>query len=85
MFKRVIWWATGATMGAAGSAWAQRKVKRKVQRTVARYTPPAVRDRVTARARDLADELRSAVDEGRTAQDERAEELRSRFQAPKRR
>lgn len=31
MFKRLIWWSTGALMGAGGSWWAKRKVKRAVQ------------------------------------------------------
>jgi hypothetical protein len=30
MFKRIIWWSTGAVMGAGGSRWAKRKVKRVV-------------------------------------------------------
>ena len=72
-------------MGAVGSAYARRKVRRTVRRTVDRYSPPAVRDRVTGRARDLASGVRSAVDEGRVAQDERAEDLRRRYRVPTRR
>jgi hypothetical protein len=83
MFKRVTWWIVGATMGAAGSKWAERKVKRKVSQTVARYTPPAVADRVKTntkhRTLTVVDGVKNAVDTGRRAADEREEELRARY------
>jgi hypothetical protein len=83
MFKRVIWWATGATMGAVGSQWAQRKVKRKVAQTVQRYTPPAVADRVVAgtKARTLTvvDGVRGAIDTGKHEAQAREDELRDRY------
>jgi hypothetical protein len=84
VFKRVIWWGTGAAMGAVGSAYAQHKVKKTVRAKVARYTPPAVADRVLDRAKMLGSDLRSVVDEGKAAQADRESELRSRFRVPRR-
>lgn len=83
MFKRVIWWTTGAVMGAAGSALAQRKVKKQVQATVQRYAPPAVADRAKQRvidtAHSLVDDVRDAIDEGRDAAVDRQLELRRKL------
>jgi hypothetical protein len=83
MFKRIIWWTTGAVMGAAGSAFAQRKVKRQVKATVERYAPPAIADRARQRVTDtaygLVDDVRDAFDEGKAAASERQAELRDRL------
>ncbi len=83
MFKRVIWWTTGAVMGAAGSALAQRKVKKQLQATAQRYAPPAVADRAKQRVMDtaysLVDDVRDAIDDGREAASDRHQELRSRL------
>jgi hypothetical protein len=83
MLKRVIWWTVGATMGAVGSKWAERKVKRKVTSTIAKYSPPAVAERVkdTAiqRGVNVVDGVRTAIDTGRQAADERQSELRAKY------
>jgi len=84
VFKRVIWWTTGATMGAAGSLWAQRKVKKTVQTTIEKYSPPAVAHRAVDRAKAIGGDLRSVVDEGRAAQADKELELRDRFRVPRR-
>lgn len=79
MFKRVIWWSAGALMGAGGSSWLQRKFRRTVQAKVARLAPTAVAGRVSDRLRgigtDVRGNVRSAVDEGRTAMRDREREL----------
>jgi hypothetical protein len=76
-------------MGAAGSKWAERKVKRKVAQTVARYTPPAVAERVveTTKQRTLSvvGGVKGAVDTGRQAAGEREQELRNRYSTGPRR
>jgi hypothetical protein len=83
VFKRVTWWIVGATMGAAGSKWAERKVKRKVSQTVARYTPPAVADRVKTNTKQrtltVVGGVKNAVETGRDAAGEREDELRARY------
>jgi hypothetical protein len=70
-------------MGAIGSQWAQRKVKRKVVQTVQRYTPPAVADRVIestkARTLTVAGGVRGAIETGKKEAQTREDELRSRY------
>jgi hypothetical protein len=87
MFTRIIWWAAGATMGAVGSAWAQRKVKRKVVETVQHFAPPAVAERVKHNAKQhtltVVDGVRNAVDTGRQAAVDREAELRDRYRTTK--
>ncbi len=83
MFKRVLWWMTGAVMGVAGSTIAQRKVKRQLRATAERFTPPAVADRARKRLRrsalNLVDDVRDAIDDGRDAAADRQAELRDRI------
>jgi hypothetical protein len=62
----------GAAVGFGGSVWAQRRVKR----TVERYLPDRMGADVAQRARYLADDVRDAIDEGREAMRAREEELR---------
>ncbi len=62
----------GAAVGFGGSVWAQRRVKR----TVERYLPERMNADVVQRARYLADDVREALDEGREAMRVREEELR---------
>ena len=62
----------GAAVGFGGSVWAQRRVKR----TVERYLPDRMGADVAQRARYLADDVRDALDEGREAMRVREEELR---------
>lgn len=62
----------GAAVGFGGSVWAQRRVKR----TVERYLPDRMGADVAQRARYLAADVRDALDEGRDAMRAREEELR---------
>jgi hypothetical protein len=81
VFKRVIWWASGAVMGAGGSAWVQRKVKRTVRTKRAQYAPTAVAgrvgDRLTSSVRGVGETVRDVIDEGRAGMRERESELRA--------
>ncbi len=75
MFKRVIWTGVGYGLGVGSSMYVQKQVKKKVTKTVERYTPENVRTAVVAKSKDLADkakvttgELRSVVTETRARQ-----------------
>lgn len=78
MIKRLVWWTSGALMGASGSMWLQRKVRRTVQERIA---PSAIAQGITGRARELGGGVRSAVDEGRAAMRTREAELRDELGA----
>ena len=84
MFTRLIWWTTGAVMGAGGSSWVQRKVKRTVQAKVAPLLPGAFVDTVTTKARSLSttasQTVRTAVTDGRFASKTREAELRTKLE-----
>lgn len=61
MFKRLIWFSSGAATGAAGSFW----VKRRVQEQMRRFTPEGVRQQAVIRAKRAAGDAQSLVNEGR--------------------
>ena len=63
MFRRLFWFGTGATAGLGGAVW----VRRRVLRTVQRYTPERVQADVSTSVRRLGTDLRAAVTEGRAA------------------
>lgn len=75
MFKRIRWTLFGALLGAGGSIWARRRVKR----TVRRYLPEQLSTQARRWLSIAGDDLRSAMDEGRAAMEEREAELRTRF------
>ncbi|MDQ6783854.1 MAG: hypothetical protein M3063_10500 [Actinomycetota bacterium] len=72
MFKRARWLSMGAAVGFGGSIWAQRRVRRTVERCL----PEHLGADVAQRARYLADDVLEALDEGRAAMRQREEELR---------
>ena len=61
MFKRLIWFSSGAASGAAGSWW----VRRRIRERLARYTPGGLREQAIGRAKKATQEAKVAVDEGR--------------------
>ena len=69
MFKRALWF----TIGCASSLW----VARTVRRTLERLTPQRLTKDAIAGARSASNEIRAALDEGRTAMREREAELRA--------
>ena len=68
MFKRVVWFGIGSAVGAAGTVWAEQKVRSQLDRA-----RPAQLAETARRA------VRAAIDEGRTVASEREGELRSRL------
>jgi len=73
MLKRARWLAAGFVLG-LGSSYA---LARRVRRTVQRYTPPRVADRITGSATNLRRDMNAAVGEGKDAMREREAELRA--------
>jgi hypothetical protein len=73
MFKRVRWVSAGFVLG-LGSSYA---VARRVRRTVQRYTPPQVADRLGTSAANAGRNARAAVVEGRSAMRAREADLRA--------
>lgn len=78
MFKRFRWMSFGAAVGLGGSVWAQRRVRR----TVERYLPEQVGAKVADRARGLRADLADALEEGRLAMRDREAELRAQRPRP---
>jgi hypothetical protein len=72
VFKRITWWIVGAAMGSAGSAYAQRRVKKAVRNKAAALAPSAVID--AAR-----NKLKSAVADGKNAARAKERDLKGRI------
>jgi hypothetical protein len=75
VFKRLFWLTVGTLVGLASSFWAQRRLRRAVER----YAPDQVARRVSWSVRKLADDVRAAVADGRAAMREREASLRDQF------
>jgi hypothetical protein len=73
MPRRTFWFATGATAGFGGAMW----IRRRVVRTVRRYTPEHVQAELTSSVRRLGGDVRGAVGEARNAMAQREAELRA--------
>jgi len=61
VFKRLIWFSSGALSGAAGSWY----VKRRIQEKLRRFTPGGVREQAAARAKQARVDAKIALAEGR--------------------
>jgi len=61
VFKRLIWFGSGALSGAAGSWY----VKRRVQEKLRRFTPGGVRDQARTQAKKAQASAKTIVSEGR--------------------
>ena len=77
MIKRLTWWAAGAAMGAVGSTYAQRKVKK----AVAQFTPPALAGTAVGVAKGVVGDVKAALKDGRAAMRDRETELRDQLAA----
>lgn len=78
MFKRIIWWSTGAVMGASGSWWAKRKVKRAVHNAL-EDAKTAVRPAMIVNG--AKDRAARAIAAGRWAAHDREIALKRRFES----
>jgi hypothetical protein len=70
VFKRARWIVMGMGMGATGSVWARRRLKRLIRS----YTPPQVASRAANQAKD---HWKAAVADGRSAMRAREAQLRN--------
>ena len=61
MFKRLIWFGSGAISGAAGSWY----VKRRIEERLRRLTPQGLRERAVHRAKQAKADAKTAVEETR--------------------
>lgn len=61
MFKRLIWFGSGALSGAAGSWY----VKKRIQEKLRRFTPGGMREQALAKAKQARVDARSLVAEGK--------------------
>ncbi len=73
MFRRLFWLCIGAGFGFGVSFW----LMRWVRDTAARYAPERVSNDLANAVRDIGQDLRAAVAEGREAMREREHDLRS--------
>jgi len=82
MFKRVIWFSTGAAAGASGMLWAQRKVKAQLDKATPAHLVEVARDSATGATRRVKGYVSEVVGEGRTAARDREAVLRDRYRVP---
>lgn len=61
MFKRVIWFSSGAASGAAGSWWLRRRIREYLRQ----YRADGLRDKAATRLKQAGQDAKTAVDEGR--------------------
>lgn len=61
VFKRLVWFSSGALSGAAGSWY----VKRRIQEKLRRFTPGGVREKTLARAKRAQADAKIVLAEGR--------------------
>jgi hypothetical protein len=76
VFKRTIWFSTGAVVGLGSSVWVQRRVRQAAQR----YLPDRLSRDAADSVRRLGRDVVAAAIEGRTAMREREAELNAGVQ-----
>jgi hypothetical protein len=79
MFKRTVWFTIGTGVGLGGSVYAQRRLRRKIER----YHPEQVAKHVSTSVRTFSADVLAAAKEGKAAMREREDALRSRLQSPR--
>ncbi len=79
MPKRTFWLTAGIALGAGSSIWAERRVRRTIERTAAKLAPDALVAEVGRSARNAAgatsDRIRDAFAEGRDSMQRHEEQL----------
>jgi hypothetical protein len=73
LIRRLVWFTSGATAGLGGAVW----IRRRIRRTVHRYSPEHLQAEASASVRRLGTGMRDAVAEGRRGMREREAELRA--------
>lgn len=76
MFKRLFWLLVGVGFGFGMAFW----IMRFVRETVARYSPERMSSDLSGALKNLGEDLRAAVAEGREAMRESEAELRARLE-----
>ena len=61
MFKRLIWFSSGAVSGAAGTVY----VRRRIQEKLRRFTPGGMREQAIAKVKQAGSSAKVAIDEGK--------------------
>lgn len=82
MFKRVIWFSTGAAAGASGMVWAQRKVRAQLDRATPAHLVEVARDGAVGATNAVRDFVGDVIGEGRSAARDREATLRDRYRVP---
>ncbi|MGH9225088.1 MAG: hypothetical protein ACRD2W_15215 [Acidimicrobiales bacterium] len=80
MFKRLFWLTVGTIVGFSGSVWAQRRIKRQIER----YHPDKVAQQVSSGVKSFGEDVKAATAAGRAAMREREAALRAQFRPPAR-
>jgi hypothetical protein len=80
LIRRLVWFTSGATAGVGGALW----IRRRILRTVRRYSPEHLHADATASVRRLGSGVRDAVAEGRSAMRQREAELRAELRETRR-
>jgi hypothetical protein len=80
LFRKLLWFGTGASLGFGGAMW----IRNRILRAVDRVMPRRIRRSVETQARGVGSTLAAAMSEGRDAMRDRERELRRNF-APGRR
>ena len=75
MFKRLFWLTVGTIVGFGGSVWAQRRIRRQIER----YYPDKVAQQVSAGVKTLGEDVKAATAAGRVAMRDREAALRAQF------
>jgi hypothetical protein len=76
VFKRLFWLLVGVGFGFGMAFW----IMRFVRETVARYSPERMSSDLSGALKNLGEDLRAAVAEGREAMRESEAELRARLE-----
>lgn len=75
LFRKLLWFGTGASVGFGGAMW----IRNRILRTVERLMPQRIRRTVWGQAQGVGSTVASAVSEGRTAMRQREQELRTNY------
>lgn len=75
LFRKLLWFGTGASVGFGGAMW----IRNRILRAVDRVMPTHIRRDVSTRARGVGSTLAAAASEGRTAMRQREQELRTNY------